>query len=248
MTLNISGTSGHQRHLPQFAGREQFWVELQSRQQAVRRVRVECWRLWRENILGWVIDCFSCKVAQVRTVLLHCCFLVLRANCMLPSHLTSTWTPIVEPLIFAIAEDNTATLEAIAIYLFLSKNFANRCMQQPAALITTAADYTALEAISVYFILGTKIVDQRMPRPVDPGRDCGSWRLRLLPFTTSTNLNDVWFSTNNVVKEDFCCSDFIWLFCVLTTARFRMRVVCEGFYCNDVIRVDELNPLNASGR
>lgn len=144
-TLNISGTSGHQRHLPQFAGREQFWIELQSRQQAVRRVRVECWRLWRENILGWVIHCFSFKVtavAQVRTVL-HCCFLVLKANCMLPSHLTSTWNTV-KPLIFAIAEDNTATLEAITIYLFLSKNFANRCMQQPVAQIATAADYTAL--------------------------------------------------------------------------------------------------------
>lgn len=67
-----------------------------------------------------------------------------------------------------------ATLEAITIYLFLSKNFANRCMQQPAAQIATAADYTALEAIAVYFILSTKIVDQRMPRPLDPDRDCGS--------------------------------------------------------------------------
>lgn len=220
MTLNISGTSGHQRHLPQFAGREQFWVELQSRQQAVRRVRVECWRLWRENILGWVIDCFSCKVAQVRTVLLHCCFLVLRANCMLPSHLTSTWTPTVEPLIFAIAEDNTATLEAIAIYLFLSKNFGNRCMQQPVAQIATAADYTALESIAIYFILGTKIVDQRMQQPVDKG-DCDSWRLRLLPFMASTNLNDVWFSTNiDVVKEDFFAPVILSDFFVFWRFRF----------------------------
>lgn len=139
----------------------------------------------------------------MRTVLLHCCFLVLRATCMLPSHLTSTWNTV-EPLIFAIAEDNTAALEANAIYLFLSKNFANRCMQQPVAQIATAADYTALEAITVYFILGTKIVDQRMPRPVDPDLNCGSWRLRLLPFMSSTNLNDVWFSTSiEVVKQDF---------------------------------------------
>lgn len=165
-------------------------------------------------------------MAQVRTVLLHCCFLVLRANCMLPSHLTSTWNTV-EPLIFAIAEDNTATLEAIANYLFLSKNFANRCMQQPVAQIATWAVHTALEAIAVYFILGKKIVDQRIPRPVDPDHDCGSWRLRLLPFTASTNLNDVWFSTNiDVVKEDFFSCNFIWFFCVLTP-QFHMRVVCE---------------------
>lgn len=198
---------------------------------------------------SWVSRCFSCQVKQLwrRWGQCCCCFLVLRANCMLPSHLTSTWNTV-EPLIFAIAKDNTATLEAIAIYLFLSKNFANRCMQQPVAQIATAADYTPLESIAVYFILGTKIVDQCMPRPVDPDRDCGSWHLKLLPFMASTNLNNVWFSTNiDVVKRIFCSCDFIWFFYVLTPP-FHMRLVCEGFYCNVVIRVEELNPLNASGR
>lgn len=166
-----------------------------------------------ESFIVSVIRCGAGEDSVVALLLL-----VLRANCMLPSHLTSTWNTV-EPLVFAIAGDNTAALEAITIYLFLSRNFANRCMQQPEAQVATAADYTALESIAVYFILGTKIVDQRMPRPVDPDRDCGSWRLKLLPFTASTNLNDVWFSTNiDVVKEDFLLLWFYLIFLCFDTS------------------------------